>query len=69
MKAIKDLGLKDNAKLSGLTKEKLTQELKDSEKKLFSLKMKKGAGELKQTHLVKFLRRYVAKLNTFLSVK
>lgn len=69
MKNLKELSLKDTKKISGMEKDALTKELKDSEKKLFSLKMKKSAGELKQTHLLKFLRRYIARLRTFLAQK
>ena len=64
MKEIKDLKIKDTSNLSELTDAKLKAEIKDSEKKLFTLRMKKELWELKQTHLVKFLRKYIARLKT-----
>lgn len=64
MKELKDLKLMDNAKIEGLSKDKLKVELVKSEKNLFVLRMKKQTGELKQTHLMKFLRRYIARLKT-----
>ena len=64
MKEIKDLKIKDTSNLSELTDAKLRTEIKDSEKKLFTLRMKKELWELKQTHLVKFLKRYIARLKT-----
>ena len=69
MKELKDLKLTDDAKLIDLDESKLKEELKWSEKKLFTLKMKLEMGELKQTHLVKFLRRHVAKIKTIAKSK
>ncbi len=69
MKELKDLKLKDAKKLSELSAADFKKELQDSEKKLFTLKMKLETEELKQTHLVKYLRRYIAKLNTIASEK
>lgn len=69
MKEIKDLKLKDNATLSKLTSAKLLEELQITEKNMFSLKMKLNLWEFKQTHLIKSLRRYVAKLNTLITNK
>ena len=65
MKELKDLKLIDNAKLKDLSKDKLKVEIVKSEKNLFILRMKKQTGELKQTHLMKPLRRYIAKIKTF----
>lgn len=64
MKEIKDLKLKDKDSLSKLDNAWLNIEIKDASKKLYVLKMKKELGELKQTHLITFLRKYIAKLNT-----
>ena len=64
MKELKDLKIKDASKVNELTEAKLKVEIKDSEKKLFTLRMKKELWELKQTHLIKFLRKYIAKLKT-----
>jgi ribosomal protein L29 len=69
MKELKDLKLKDTAKLSELTIVELNKELKDSESKYFTLKMKLKTEELKQTHLIKFLRRYLARVRTIASEK
>ena len=64
MKEIKDLKIKDASKIKSLTKPKLDLEIREYEKNLFNLKMKKNWWELKQTHLIKFLRRYIARLKT-----
>ena len=69
IKELKDLKLLDNSKLNTLDEVKLKEELKGSEKKLFTLKMKLELNELKQTHLIKFLRRYVAKIKTIATSK
>ena len=47
----------------------LKKEIKLSEKNFFISKMKKEAGELKQTHLIKFLRRYIARVNTLVNIQ
>lgn len=65
MKELKDLKLMDNSKLLDLSADELKVELVKSEKNLFILRMKKQTGELKQTHLMKPLRRYIAKIKTF----
>jgi len=69
MKGLKDLQLMDTSKLNDLDEAKLAIELKDSEKKLFTLRMKLNAWELKKTHMVKFLRKYIAKIKTIVSAK
>ncbi|MBW7954646.1 50S ribosomal protein L29 [Candidatus Gracilibacteria bacterium] len=61
MKEIKDLR---KLELSDLNKE-----LVESRKKLLELTMKLNLNELKQTHLVKPLRRYIAVLNTLITEK
>jgi len=43
--------------------------LKDSESNFFVLKMKLKTDELKQTHLIKFLRRYIARLKVVILQK
>ena len=67
MKEIKDLKMKSADALSKLSADKLTQEAKGAEKLLYTLRMKLAVGELKQTHLVKVLRRYIASLKTRIS--
>lgn len=69
MKELKDLKLKDDSKLNSLDKKGLNEEITSSMKNLFVLKMKKEKGELKQTHLIKFLRRYIAKVKTLVNIK
>jgi len=69
MKELKDLKLKTISELRKLSKSDLIKEIKTSEKNLFILKMKKEAGELKQTHLIKFLRRYIARVNTLVNIQ
>lgn len=69
MKAIKGLKMKSADALGKMTAEDLTKEVKESEKQLYVMKMKKAAGEQKQTHLMKFLRRYIASLKTLLQAK
>ncbi|ATU05600.1 50S ribosomal protein L29 [Candidatus Gracilibacteria bacterium HOT-871] len=69
MKEIKDLKLKDLAKLNELSKADLKQELASSSKNLYVLKMKKQLGEQTQTHLIKALRRYIARVKTIASSK
>lgn len=69
MKEIKDLKMKSKADIAALSEEKLTEEIKGAEKMLYTLRMKLSVGELKQTHLVTALRKYVAVLKTFASSK
>ena len=64
MKNLKDLKMKPQADLEKLTAEKLNEEVKSSEKMLYTMRMKLAVGEMKQTHLVKTLRRYIASLKT-----
>ncbi len=61
MKEIKDL--------RKLEVSDLTKELVDAQKKLYELTMKLELNELKQTHLVKPLRRYVAVIQTVMTEK
>jgi len=69
MKALKDLKLQEFSKLKELSEKDLQKEKIVSAKKLFTLTMKLRVGELKQTHLIKFLRKYIARLNTILASK
>ena len=61
MKEIKDL--------RKLEVSDLKKELVDAQKKLFELTMKLELNELKQTHLIKPLRRYVAVVSTVINEK
>ena len=68
MKEIKDLNMKSKDALLKLSTEKLTEEKKEAQKLLYTLRMKLAVWELKQTHLVKVLRRYIASLATIKSI-
>lgn len=67
MKEIKDLKMKDTASLQKLDGAKLREEEKLASKNLFVLKMRQNVGELKQTHLITALRRYIARVKTFIN--
>lgn len=66
MKELKDLKMKSKADLQKLSSDKLLEETKGAEKKLYTLKMKLAVGELKQTHLLKALKRYIATVRTMI---
>ncbi|MBS9784029.1 50S ribosomal protein L29, partial [Candidatus Gracilibacteria bacterium] len=53
--------------LRGMSSDELKVELENTQKELFVLKMKKTLGELKQTHLIKEHKKYIARLSTFLT--
>jgi len=61
---MKDLKLKTSKELNSLNEDLLKKELIEAKKQLFNLKMKLELNELKQTHLIKFLRRYIATIKT-----
>jgi len=61
---MKELKLKDKSDLIKLDSKSLKQELVEKSKKLYELSMKKELNELKQTHLIKALRRYIAVVKT-----
>lgn len=69
MKEIKDLKLIELSKLKDLDEKGLKAELVKSSKDLYTLGMKKQLGELKQTHLMKALRRYIAQVKTVANSK
>jgi len=58
MKDIVNLSIKD-----------LVNKRTELRKKLFTLKMKNQGWALKQTHLLKLVRRNIARVNTALSIK
>ena len=64
MKAIKDLKLKQIEDLRKMDATAFKKELEAAAKKLFELKMKKQLNELKQTHLITALRKYIAVIKT-----
>lgn len=66
MKGKKDLNLKDNKSIKEMDLDSIKKELVESKKRYFVLKMKLKTDELKQTHLLKPLRKYIATLHTFI---
>ncbi len=69
MKEIKDLKLKALKDLNAMEVADLKKELVSAKKTMFELNMKLELNELKQTHLIKALRRYIAVINTIASWK
>ena len=69
MKELKDLKLLEVSKLREMTSEDLILEEKRASKELFTLTMRLKVGELKQTLLVKIVRRYLAQINTVATSK
>jgi ribosomal protein L29 len=59
-------GLKDNKALALLDAEALKKELKKVQEELYVMKMKHMANELKQSHLLKAHKAYIARLYTYL---
>lgn len=60
-------GLKDKKALEAFDAEALRKELKAAQKDLYVLNMKHLANELKQPHLLKVHRAYIARLNTYIN--
>jgi len=69
MKEIKDLKLMQKNKIVELDQKTLKAELVKASRNLFQLEMKKELNELKQTHLIKALRRYIAVIKTIANTK
>ncbi len=66
---MKELKTKKEEVLSKMSISEIKSEIKDAEKKMFSLRMKLSLWELKQTHMIKWVRKYIAKMNTLLTAK
>lgn len=58
---------KSLADLKALSKSELQTELTSARRDLYVLTMKKELGELKQSHLMKKSRKYIAQISTFLT--
>jgi ribosomal protein L29 len=58
---------KSLADLKTLSKTELQTELTSARRDLYILTMKKELGELKQSHLMKKSRKYIAQISTFLT--
>jgi len=69
MKTLQELQLKKDDALIKLDEAALKKELTESQKRLYTMRMKLALWELKQTHLMKTMRRYVAKIHTLISLK
>ncbi len=59
--------LKSLSDLKTLDRSDLTRELESARRELYILTMKKNLGELKQPHVLKGQRRYIAQISTFLT--
>ncbi len=53
--------------LKVLERTDLARELESARRELYILTMKKNLGELKQSHLLKTQRQYIAQISTFLT--
>ncbi len=53
--------------LKALSKSELKTELTTARRDLYILTMKKELGELKQSHLMKKARKYIAQISTFIT--
>lgn len=59
--------MKSLADLKTLSKAELQTELNTARRDLYILTMKKELGELKQSHVMKQARKYIAQISTFLT--
>ena len=59
--------LKSLSDLKTLDRSDLSRELESARRELYILTMKKNLGELKQPHVLKGQRRYIAQISTFLT--
>jgi large subunit ribosomal protein L29 len=57
------------SELENKSVEELNNELKDKLREQFNLRMQKGTGQLAQPHLVKQVRRDIARVKTILNQK
>ncbi|NRH21391.1 50S ribosomal protein L29 [Candidatus Gracilibacteria bacterium] len=53
--------------LKALDRTELARELESARRELYIFTMKKNLGELKQSHLLKSQRQYIAQISTFLT--
>ena len=59
--------MKTKKDLKAMDADKLKKELAHARGEHFSVRMKHAQGELKETHQVRSMRRYVARLKTFIA--
>ena len=58
---------KEKKELKGLAADKLKKELDHAQGEYFTARMKHKQGELKETHQLRKLRRYIARIKTYLT--
>lgn len=61
--------MKDIKELRSLTPEELRAELLSLRKNQFNLRMKKASGALEKTHVVKIVRKAIARVKTIMTEK
>lgn len=61
--------MKNTSELNKLTLDELQTELLALRKEQFTIRMKKASGALDKTHIVKIVRRAIAKVKTIMSEK
>ena len=66
-KAANATELKSLSDLKTLDRSDLARELESARRELYILTMRKNLGELKQPHVLKGQRRYIAQISTFLT--
>lgn len=59
---------KTSKDLEAMKAKELNEEVDIREKELYLMKVKHSLNELKQTHVIKKLRRYIARIKTFIKV-
>ncbi|AHE65977.1 50S ribosomal protein L29 [Legionella oakridgensis] len=61
--------MKDNNELRKMTIDELQNELLSLRKQQFNMRLKKASGTLDKTHLVRQVRRAIAKIKTIMTEK
>lgn len=61
--------MKNASELKNMTVEELQDELLSMRKEAFNLRLKKASGALDKTHLVKQVRRTIARIKTIMTEK
>ena len=61
--------MKDNAELKKMSRDELESELMSLRKEQFNLRMKKANASLEKTHLVRLVRRAIARVKTVMTEK
>ncbi|WP_133128782.1 50S ribosomal protein L29 [Legionella nagasakiensis] len=61
--------MKDNSELRNMTVDELQNELLSLRKEQFNMRLKKANGTLDKTHLVRQVRRSIARIKTIMTEK